>query len=33
MGEEIGFDYKLHGDFDISFGCYLEEIFRGILLT
>ena len=30
---EIGFDCELHGIIDISFGCYLEEITRDILLT
>ena len=30
---EIGSDHKLYGEIDISFGCYMEEIVRGILLT
>jgi len=30
---EIGFDHKLCGKIDISFGFYLKEIIRGILLT
>jgi len=30
---EIRLDYKLRGKIDISFGCYLEEIVREILLT
>jgi len=30
---EIGLDHKLCGDIGISFGCYLKEIVRGILLT
>ena len=31
--EEIGFDCELRGKINISFGFYLEEIVRGILLT
>jgi len=30
---EIDFDHKFCGEIDISFGFYLEEIVRGILLT
>jgi len=30
---EIRLDHKLRGKIDISFGYYLEEIVRGVLLT
>jgi len=30
---KIELDHKLHGEIGISFGCYLEEIVRDILLT
>jgi len=30
---EIKLDHKLRREIDISFGCYLKEIVRGILLT